>query len=79
MPELYKEDLEASLRRAFVDGKADFIIFDGHTARNEFLRDGVNYGIKQGWLYGTEKNGEQWTTIEYRLTDEGKKHFKSLD
>ena len=71
-----ERDLEASLRRAFVEGKADFIPFDGHTARNGFLRDGINYGQERGWLdEGKEINEEQWTTIEYRLTEKGKKYF----
>lgn len=78
MPEVkdYTEkDLEAALRRAFVDRESDFIIFDGHEARNEFLRDGINYGLENEWVYGNEVEEEQWTTIKYRLTDKGKKHF----
>jgi len=76
MADYTKQDLEDSLRRAFVDGKADFILYDGHEARNEFLREGITLGLENGWLVGKEKNEEQWTTIEYRLTEKGKEYFK---
>ena len=68
--------LEDSLRRAFVDGKADYIVYDGHTARKKFLREAFELGRDMEWLdEGQEGGDEQWTTIKYRLTPEGKKYF----
>ena len=73
------EDFGASLRRAFVDKGFPAILFDGWIARNEFLRDGVNYGLRQGWLYEeSEVNESQYTAVNYALTDKGKKHFGLL-
>lgn len=69
-------DLEASLKRAFVNKGFDSILMDGRVAQNEFLRDGVNYGIKQGWLkLDHETNESQYTAMAYVLTAKGKKHF----
>ncbi|HEB47319.1 MAG TPA: hypothetical protein ENI22_02515 [Candidatus Pacearchaeota archaeon] len=76
----YGNELEASIRRAFVDNRADFIVFDGHTMRNEFLRDSINYGLEQGLLRkGETIEEEQWTTIRYRLSDKGKKYFGIIE
>lgn len=78
------EDLEASLKRAFADRRADFIIMDGQTMRNQFLVDSVNYGIGQGWLKPGEDIDEdkalgqglgQYFAYTYRLTEKGAKHF----
>ena len=78
------EDLEASLKRAFVDNIADYIIMDGHQMRNEFLRDAIAYGLEKGWLHRSKDIDEdeslgkgfgQYFAYTYRLTDEGKKHF----
>ena len=44
------EDLEDSLRQAFVVKRADYIIFDGQVAGNQFLTDSINLGVKNGWL-----------------------------
>ena len=69
-------DLEASLRRAFVDRKFQTILYDGHTARNSFLRQSMDYGIELGWLFvESEVNESQYTAQNLALTDEGKKHF----
>lgn len=72
------EELEASLRRAFVDQRADFIILD--SAHQKFLIESALFGFNQGWL--TEKVNEPppWpsqdgASIEYRLTEAGRKHF----
>ena len=70
------KDLEDSLRRAFVDKKFPSILMDGHEARNEFLRDALNYGINRGLLcVGEQINKSQYTAVNYVLTDQGKKHF----
>lgn len=72
-----EQDLEASLRRLFVDdGGADFIGFDEHALRNRFLSEALQYGLDNGWLYGGETVGdEQWTQIRYGLSEQGKEHF----
>ncbi|MEK6890730.1 MAG: hypothetical protein AABX03_01190 [Nanoarchaeota archaeon] len=73
-------DLEDSLKRAFVDKRFPAILFDGKISRNEFLRDGINYGLSQGWLYEKSNVEEpQYTAVNYALTDEGKRHFGLLD
>lgn len=71
------KDLEDSLRRAFVEGDADYIVADGHTFRNPFLVDVINYGVKKGIL---DDGGElieysQWAEYHYRLTPKGRKYF----
>ena len=76
------QEFEDSFRRAFVDGRANFIEVDGHTLRNKFLREGLNYAEKQGLIscrgpIGTEKQMDeaQYTAYKYYLTEKGKKHF----
>ena len=52
------------------------ILFDGHVARNEFLRAGISYALEKGWLEaGPEIRESQYTAVEYVLTEEGRKHF----
>jgi hypothetical protein len=79
-----KSELEDSLKRAFVDNEADYIIMDGQQMRNEFLVDGINYGLDKGWLYQAENIDEdeilgqsngQYLAYTYRLTNKGKKYF----
>ncbi|HLC78274.1 MAG TPA: hypothetical protein VJH92_04060 [Candidatus Nanoarchaeia archaeon] len=71
-----EEDLEDSLRRAFVDRRGESILMDGHEARSEFKRDVVNYGIDKGWLRKERDiNESQYTAMTYILTGKGKKHF----
>lgn len=71
----YQEDeLEAALKRAFVERKADFIIVDNRF--EQFLIESAILGREKGWL--TEKFvevDEQYSQYQYRLTDEGRKHF----
>lgn len=78
------KDLEASLKRAFADRGANFIIVDGHTMRNQFLVDGVNYGLEQGWLKPGKDIDEdeilghglgQYLAYTYVLTDKGREYF----
>ena len=70
------QDLEASLRRAFVDHGFESILFDGWIARNPFKADLFKYGIKKGWLRKDRDIEEsQYTASTYALTDKGKKHF----
>ena len=70
------KDLEDSLRRAFVDNRMPTILWDGHENRNPFLRDGITHGFDQGWLcVESEINESQYTAINYKLTDKGRKYF----
>lgn len=73
----YKDqDLEDSLRRAFVDKGFSSILMDGREYRNKFLRNGINYGINRGWLCVDDNIEEsQYTAVTYKLTEEGKKYF----
>ncbi len=77
-----ENDLEDSLKRAFVDARADYIILD--TRRNKFLIDGIQYGLDKGWLYKGEDIDEdkilgpglgQYFAHTFRLTDNGKEYF----
>ncbi len=71
-------DLEASLKRFFKTNSPEAtILIDGHECRSQFKRDGVNYGIDQGWLEVDEDiNEDQYGAVTYKLTELGKKHFK---
>ncbi len=75
MSEEYKEaELEAAIKRAFVDHRADFVIIDSH--RDRFLIASAQLGVNKGWL--SEKFveiDEQSSQLQYRLTSEGKIHF----
>ena len=77
-------ELEASLKRAFLDGKADYVIIDGQVLQNRFLRESTQYGINKGWLERGEDIDEdnvlgqgmgQYLAYTYRLTDKGRNHF----
>jgi hypothetical protein len=71
-----EKDLELSLKRAFVDKKYETILYDGWIARNPFMHDVFIYGTNQGWLeVASEINEEQYTAINYRLSEKGKDHF----
>jgi len=70
------KDLEASLKKAFVDKRFESILMDGRECQNQFLVDGVNYGFKKGWLgVDGEIDESQYTAVTYKLTKKGKKHF----
>lgn len=67
-------EFEASLRRAFVGHRADYIILDDR--RQCFLGESAAYGVEQGWL--TEQFVEldsQSSELRFRLTDKGRVHF----
>ena len=72
-----KQDLEALLRRAFVDKRFSNILLDGHDySRVPFLVESVRLGLDNGWLkYDGTIEEQQWTTEIYILTDDGKKYF----
>ena len=70
------QGLEDSLRRAFVDKRFPSILFDGHTTRNRFLMEGLQFGIDKEWLQIVgEVKESQYTAVSYGLTEEGKKYF----
>jgi hypothetical protein len=67
-------EYEAALRRAFVDGRADYIIITSR--REQFQIEAANFGVYKGWLRGEwETWDEQSTAWVCRLTLEGRKHF----
>jgi uncharacterized protein YbdZ (MbtH family) len=74
MSDWCNSDLEAALRRAFVDHSADYIIITNR--REQFQIESANYGIDQGWLNSEwVERDEQSAAFVCRLTAEGKKHF----
>lgn len=72
--ETIEQEFEASLRRAFVDRRANYIVLVDR--RSEFLHASVAYGQDRGWLSQATVAGydqsEEW---RFRLTSEGKAHF----
>ena len=70
-------DLEEALKRAFVDNGFYSIRIDGQECRSDFKREGINYGVSQGWLeVGKNIEEEQSGAVDYVLTEKGKKHFE---
>ena len=68
--------LEVPLRRFFVFERRKKLVFDGKPGRSEFFSDSITYGLEKGLTYSaktTEKRHRQ--TIEYKLSEKGKKHF----
>lgn len=43
-------ELEAPLKGCFVDKKANFVLVDGHTLKNRFLTESIQYGLDKGLL-----------------------------
>ena len=68
-PSLDAEQM-ASLRRAFIDNRADFITIDGWT--NDWLRRCASEAEGAGYLKSSEHEGDQYTAIIYRLTKRGR-------
>ena len=67
-------EYEASLRRAFVERRADFIVITSR--RERFQIEAANYGVDQGWLKGEmDTRDEQSSVWVCRLTDKGREHF----
>jgi len=75
MSENLEEEYRQSFKRLFTGQNLDltYCRFDGHTARNEFLRNGWNYAIDQGWLRVEEVELEQETFMKGFLTEKGRK------
>jgi hypothetical protein len=72
--EISDTEKEAMLRRAFVDGRADFITI---YSRREWRQvESADYGIVRGWLKSEwHDEDEQSTYMTFRLTPEGRTHF----
>lgn len=69
-------EFDASFKRAFGDKRAKHITFDGHDARNDFLSQGINYGLEEGLLsYLGDGGDSQSTVMVYELTDKGRTHL----
>jgi hypothetical protein len=69
-----EQEFEASLRRAFVDHRADFIIIDDR--RQRFRGESATFGEERGWLNGRlVQLDDQTSEIRYRLTESGRAHF----
>lgn len=85
MAEYTEKEFLDSFTRAFRDGQADYIVFDGHVGRNPFLRVATQWGVDNDIIYEDEDASEahsdsQWTVQIFRLTDFGKKKiFSRLD
>ncbi len=72
--EISDEEKEAMLRRAFVQGRADYIVI---SSRREWRQiESANLGVDRGWLKSQwHDEDEQSTCVTFRLTDKGRKHF----
>ncbi|TXH40435.1 MAG: hypothetical protein E6Q97_39655 [Desulfurellales bacterium] len=72
-------DLRDSLRRVFQEtqkfNRTPFIHFDGHSARNPFLRAGWNLAVENGWLRVEAVELEQDTFMKGFLTDKGRQEL----
>lgn len=67
-------DYEDSLRKAFVDHRADYIVITSR--REQYQIQAANYGLDQGWLYSQmDSTDEQSSAWVLRLTDKGKEYF----
>lgn len=66
-------ELEAALRRAFVQHRADYILIDNR--RDRFLCESAKLGLDRGWISGEVLELEQSTEVRYRLTEGGRTHF----
>lgn len=70
-----EDEFEASIRRAFVEGKADYISL--YSRHQIFLCESAIYAEQRGWITGKLiQLDEQSSEMRYRLTNEGKKYFK---
>lgn len=73
-----EEEWGLSLRRAFVDGGADYIVI--YSRRQVFLLNAAEYGVRMGWLYRVEVElDSQSTEWRYRLTDAGKEQVRNAN
>ncbi len=72
-----EEEFLDSFTRAFLHHGADYIEFDGHVARNRFLREATQWGLDNDIIYEDKTMGllysdSQWTVQIFKLTETGK-------
>lgn len=70
----FAQEWHLALERAFQSG-AEFIIFDGQTARSEALRNSWHYGIEKGYLDVREYKEDQYFAYHGYWTDKAKKEL----
>ena len=67
-------EFEASLRRAFVDKEADYVVI--YSRRQRFQIEAAGFAIEKGWLEEEfVELDEQSSEFRYSLTEKGKEHF----
>lgn len=71
-----------SLYRAFVVGRADFIIVDGSST--EFIRNATAFALDKKLIAYDKQTSDarsdsQYTALVYRLTPNGKKEIQKLN
>jgi hypothetical protein len=76
--ETIEQEFEARLRKAFVDGHADFVRVDSR--RQRFQLESMAWAEEKGWMKTELKElDEQSSEYRGRLTPEGRKHFGLAD
>ncbi|HEX5426635.1 MAG TPA: hypothetical protein VFW94_24195 [Candidatus Acidoferrales bacterium] len=70
-----EEEHEARTRKAFADGKADYVVI--YSRHQGFQMEGIAYCQTRGWVDGGTfvELDEQSSEYRFRLTEEGKRHF----
>jgi hypothetical protein len=71
-------EYKACLKRAFIEGNADYITVDGWCSM--FIRQCTDWALEQGWVYFDQKTSDlisesQYTAMCYRLTDKGRQEL----
>ncbi len=67
------QEFEEAFRKSFLEGKVEIIGIDGNSMRSDFLREAINYGLKEELIcFDGEGGDSQWTVLYYRLTDKGR-------
>ena len=74
-----ENEYRATLKRAFIDKRADYIRMDGHEVRNKYLVDCWNWAIEQALLEVKEVELEQETFYKGYPTEKFKKSLKEGD
>jgi hypothetical protein len=71
-----EEEHIASLQRCFNHkGPDTYIHMDGDIARNQYLKEGWNYALEQGWIKAETVESEQDTYLKGYLTEKGRKEL----
>jgi hypothetical protein len=74
----YQEnEFKDSLRRAFIEHKADFITLDSNPHGQRFLSACTAWAIDKNYLYNDRNASDNQSRISsFRLTEEGRKFLK---